>query len=116
MPNLNKNSDKYFFKKKLTLRTKSKKKLIYESFLMFFISSFLIYINYLIPEKKLIFANFLGNFNKLISPLLELISYIYEISLTIFIVLSLTLSLILIIGVLSRLKKLIGKNKKFSNF
>ena len=40
IPNLNKNTDKYSFKKKLFLKRKSKRKLINEAFIMlFFINS-----------------------------------------------------------------------------
>ena len=65
IPNLNKNSDKFFFKKKLSLRRKSKSKLIKESFVMLFISILIIYLNYLIPNKLLIFNNVSNNFDTL---------------------------------------------------
>ena len=63
IPNLNKNSDKYFLKKKLSLRRKSKSKLINESFIMIFFSALIVYINYLIPNKISIFNNLLINKN-----------------------------------------------------
>ena len=77
--NLNKNSDKFLFKKKLSLRRKSKSKLIKESFIMFSFSFLIIYINYLIPNKLLIFKNFLKNFSVLITNIFDSLSYIYEI-------------------------------------
>ena len=64
IPNLNKNSDKYFFKKKLSLRRKSKSKLINESFIMIFFSALIIYLNYLIPNKISIFNNLFLNVSK----------------------------------------------------
>ena len=112
IPNLNKKSDKYFFKKKLTLRRKSRGKLIKESFLMLSLSILIIYINYLIPEKNLIFDNFFANFSKLIIPLVDIISYLYEICLTLFIIFSLIFSLILIIGAFSRIFRLIKRKTK----
>jgi len=54
IPNLNIKSDKYIFKKKLNLRRKSKKRLFTESFILFIFSVSLVYINYLIPNKKLL--------------------------------------------------------------
>ena len=58
------NSDKYLFKKKLGIRRKSKKKLFIESSLMFFLSLFLVYINYLIPNKNLLLQNLGSTLNK----------------------------------------------------
>ena len=109
IPNLNKNSDKYFFKKKLSLRRKSKSKLVYESFIMLFFSSLIIYLNYLIPNKFSIFNNLFNNFRNLFTNLLNSISYIYEICLSIFIVFSLTFALFLIIGSFSRILKVVKR-------
>ena len=109
IPNLNKNSDKYFFRKKLSLRRKSKSKLIKESFIMLFFSALIIYLNYLIPSKKTIFNNFLNNFSKLISNVMDSISYLYEICLSIFIIVSLVFALILIIGSFSRILKVTNR-------
>ena len=116
IPNLNKNSDKYFFKKKLSLRRKSKSKLINESFIMIFFSALIIYLNYLIPNKILIFKNFLINFSKLFSNVLDSFSYIYEICLSIFIILSLILALILFIGSFSRILKVVKRKTSRLNF
>ena len=109
IPNLNKNSDKYFFRKKLSLRRKSKSKLIKESFIMLFFSALIIYLNYLIPSKKTIFNNFLNNFSKLSSNVMDSLSYLYEICLSIFIIVSLVFSLILIIGSFSRILKVTNR-------
>ena len=109
IPNLNKNSDKYFFKKKLSLRRKSKSKLIKESFIMLLFSALIIYLNYLIPNKKLIFNNLLNNFNQLTTNVLDSISYLYEICLFLFIIFSLIFALFLIIGSFSRILKVVKR-------
>ena len=116
IPNLNKNSDKYFFKKKLSLRRKSKSKLIKESFIMIFFSALIIYLNYLIPNKLSIFNNLLVNFSKLFTNILDSISYIYEICLSIFILLSLIVAFILILGSFSRILKVIKRKTSRLNF
>ncbi len=109
IPNLNKNSDKYFFKKKLSLRRKSKSKLINESLIMIFFSALIFYLIYLIPNKISIFKNLLINFSKLFANVLDSISYIYEICLFIFIIFSLIFALILIIGSFSRILKVVKR-------
>ena len=109
IPNLNKNSDKYFFKKKLSLRRKSKSKLINESFIMIFFSALIFYLIYLIPNKISIFKNLLINFSKLFANVLDSISYIYEICIFIFIIFSLIFALILIIGSFSRILKVVKR-------
>ena len=116
IPNLNKNSDKYFFKKKLSLRRKSKSKLINESFIMIFFSALIIYLIYLIPNKISIFKNLLINISKLFANILDSISYIYEICLSIFIVFSLIFALILFIGSFSRILKVVKRKSSRLNF
>ena len=109
IPNLNKKSDKYFFKKRLSLRRKSKSKLIKESFIMLFFSALIIYLNYLIPNKTSIFKNLLNNLSKLIANFWESMLYFYEICLSIFIIFSLIFALILIIGSFSRMLKIVKR-------
>ena len=116
IPNLNKNSEKFLFKKKLSLRRKSKSKLIKESFIMLFSGVLLVYLNYLIPNKISIFKNLLNNFNKLISNILDSISYFYEIFLAIFIVVSIIFIIILIFGSFSRLLKVLKRKTKKVKF
>ena len=106
IPNLNKNSDKYFFKKKLSLRRKSKSKLINESFIMIFFSALIIYLIYLIPNKISIFKNLLINFSKFFANILDSITYFYDICLAIFMVVGSIFVFILIIGVFSRFTKI----------
>ena len=114
--NLNKNSDKFLFKKKLSLRRKSKSKLIKESFIMLTFSLLIIYLNYLIPNKFSIFNNFLNNFSKLFTNFLDSLYYFYEICLAIFIVISMLITLILIFGSASRVLKVVKRKTKNLKF
>jgi len=112
IPNLNINSDKYIFKKKLSLRRKSKRRLFTESFLLFILSGLLVYINYLIPNKNLLFQNLPSTFNKSILLLIDLFSYLYEIFLVIFIFSSSFTALILILGCFYRLFRIFKRKSK----
>ena len=73
IPNLNKKSEKYLFKKRLSLRRKSKKKLLTEAFLMLISSFSLLLINYLIPNKTLLFSSFLNSLSKCLILLFDLL-------------------------------------------
>ena len=112
IPNLNINSDKYIFKKKLNLRRKSKKRLCTESFFLFIFSVLLFYINYLIPNKNLLLQNLPTTLNKTFFLLIDLFSYVYEIFLVIFIFVSSFTVLILIIGSIYRLFRVIKRKSK----
>jgi hypothetical protein len=103
IPKLNRNSNKYIFKNKLSLRRKSKRRLLFESFFMLIFSLLLVYINYLIPNKKLLLEHLPLTFNKSFLLLIDLFSYLYEIFLVIFIFASSFAALILIIGSFYRL-------------
>ena len=103
IPNLNIKSDKYIFKKKLNLRRKSKKRLFTESFFLFIFGVLLVYINYLIPNKKLLLQNIPTTINKSFLLVIDLFSYLYEILLAIFIFASSFTALILMIGSFYRL-------------
>ena len=116
IPNLNNNSDKFLFKKKLSLRRKSKRKLIKESLIMLSFSILIIYINYIIPNKIIIFNNLIHNLNKLIANIFDSLTYSYEICLAIFIVVSLIFALILIFGVLFRLMKVVKRKSRQISF
>ena len=116
IPNLNKNSDKFLFKKKLSLRRKSKRKLFKESFVMFFLSVFIIYVNNIIPNKKILFNSFSNNFFRLIANIFDSLFYCYEISMVIFIVISLIFALILMLGAFSRLVKIVKRKSKQITF
>ena len=112
VPNLNRKSDKYLFKKKLTLSKKSKKKLLTESFFMFFLSLSLLYLNYLIPNKKILFANLSLNFEKLLLKILEIFTHLNQILLVFFIFLSLIFAIVLFLGSFYRILRVVRRNTK----
>ena len=111
-PNLNMNSDKYIFKKKLSLKRKSKRRLFTESVFLFIFSLSLFYINYLIPNKYLLIQNIPTIFNKSFMLIIELFSYLYEILLVIFIFVSSLTAIILIIGSLYRIFRISRRKSK----
>ena len=112
VPNLNIKSDKYIFKKKLNLRRKSKKRLFTESFFLFIFSIFLVYLNYLIPNKKLLLQNLPITINKSFLLFIDLFSYLYEIFLVIFIFTSSFTALILFLGSFNRLFRVSKRKSK----
>ena len=112
IPNLNTKSDKYIFKKKLSLRRKSKRRLFTESFFLFILSVLLAYINYLIPNKNSLLQNLPATINKSFFILIDLFSYIYEIFLVIFIFASSFTALILLIGSFYRLFRVFKRKSK----
>ncbi len=116
VPNLNIKSDKYIFKKKLNLRRKSKKRLFTESFFLFIFSIFLVYLNYLIPNKKLLLQNLPIAINKSFLLFIDLFSYLYEIFLVIFIFASSFTALILMVGSFNRLFRVSKRKSKQINY
>ena len=116
IPNLNIKSDKYIFKKKLNLRRKSKRRLLTESFILFILSVLLVYINYLIPNKNLLLQNLPSTFNKFFLLLIDLFSYLYEISLVIFIFASSFTALILLLGSFYRIFRVSKRKSKLINY
>ena len=116
IPNLNNNSNNFLFKKKLSLRRKSKRNLIKESFFMFSFGILIIYLNYLIPNKISIFSNLINNFSKLKANILVLISYSYQVCIALFIVISLIFAFILILGTFSRLIKVAKRKSRQYTF
>ena len=112
IPNLNIKSDKYIFKKKLSLRRKSKRRLFTESFFLFILSVLLVYINYLIPNKNLLLQNLPLTLNKSFLLIIDLFSYLYEIFLVIFIFVSCLTALILMIGSFYRLFRVSKRKSK----
>ena len=116
IPNLNMNSNKYIFKKKLSLRRKSKKRLFIESAFMFILSLFLIYINYLIPNKNLLLQNLPKTLNKSFILLIDLFSNLYEILLIIFIFISSIITLILLIGSFYRIFRVLKRKTKLISY
>ena len=116
IPKLNINSNKYIFKNKLNLRRKSRRRLFTESFFLFILSAFLIYINYLIPDKNLLLINLPTTFNKSFLLIIDLFSYFWEIFLVIFIFVSSFAALILMIGSFYRLFKVFKRKSKQINY
>ena len=112
IPKLNIKSDKYIFKKKLNLRRKSKKRLFTESFFLFIFSVLLVYVNYLIPNKKLLLQNLPTTINKSFLLFIDLFSYLYEILLVIFIFASSFTALILMLGSFYRLFRISKRKSK----
>ena len=112
IPNLNKKTDKYIFKKKLNLRRKSKKRLFTESFFLFFLSIALVYINYLIPNKNLLLKNIPATFYKSLISVIDLFSNLYELFLVIYICLSSITALFLMLGSFYRLLKIYKRKTK----
>ena len=116
IPNLNIKSDKYIFKKKLSLRRKSKRRLFSESVILFIISLLLVYINYLIPNKSSLLQNLPASFNKSFVLIIELCSNLYEIFLVIFIFGSSFTALILMVGSFYRLFRVSKRKSKQFNY
>lgn len=116
IPNLYKNSDKNLFKKKLTLRRKSRSKLIGESILMMLTSAIIIYLNYLIPGKVTLFKYFNKNFLYTLDVFINLMTYIMKLSAVILIVLSLFFSVMLFVGALYRILKVLKRKTKRISF
>ena len=112
IPNLNMKSDKYIFKKKLSIRRKSKRRLFTESVFLFILSLSLFYLNYLIPNKYLLIQNIPSILNKSFMLIIELFSYLYEILLVLFIFVSSFTALILMIGSLYRLVRVNKRKSK----
>ena len=112
IPNLNIKSDKYIFKKKLSLRRKSKRRLFIESAFLFILGLLLFYINYLIPNKSLMFQSLPKTLNKSYLLLIDLISNLYEIFIVVFIIISCFTVLILILGAFYRLFRIYKRKSK----
>ena len=116
IPNLDMNSNKYIFKKKLSLRRKSKRRLFIESVFMFSFSLFLVYINYLIPNKNLLLKNLSTTLKRSFTLFIDLFSNLSEIFLAIFIFISYFISLILLIGSFYRIIKIIKRKTKMIDY
>ena len=112
IPNLNMKSDKYIFKKKLSLRRKSKRRLFTESAILFVLSIFLVFINYLIPNKSLLIQNLPSSLNKSFLIIGDLFLNLYDIFLVIFIFISSLTALILMIGSFFRILRICKRKSK----
>ena len=112
IPKFNMNSDKYIFKKKLSLKSKSKRRLFIESAFLFILSLVLVYINYLIPNKNLLLKNLIVSFNKSLVLIVDLISNFYDLFLIINLGVSSIIAFILFIGSFYRLFKIYKRKSK----
>ncbi len=112
IPNINMNSNKYIFKKKLSLRRKSKRRLSIESAFLFILSLLLVYLIYLIPNKYLLLQNLPISLNKSFVLAIDLLLNVYEIFLVFFIFVSSFISLILMIGSFYRLFRVVKRKSK----
>ena len=116
IPNLDMNDNKYIFKNKLSLRRKSKRRLFMESALMLSFSLFLVYINYLIPNKILLIQNLSTTLKRSLTLFIDLFSNLSEIFLIIFIFISYFISLILLVGSFYRIVKIIKRKTRILNY
>ena len=116
IPNLNMKSDKYIFKKKLSLRRKSKRRLFIESAFMFIFSLFLVYVNYLIPNKVLLIQNLPNSLNTSLELIIEIFSNFCEIFLFIYILTSSVIALTLMIGSFYRLFRIANRKTKMISY
>ena len=116
VPNLNMNSDKYIFKKKLNLRRKSKQRLFIESIFMLILSLFLVYINILIPNKNLLLQNLPKTINQSLTLIIDLFLNFLDIFLVIYIFISFFISLILLIGSVYRIIKIAKRKTRIISY
>jgi len=114
LPNLNMKSNKYLFKKKLTLRRKSQKRLISESGLMFIFSILLVYFIYLVPNKISLFKELPTTLNKSYLLTLDLISYIFQFLLILFMLIAMICILILLMGAFYRIYRVFERGTRKS--
>ena len=116
IPNINMNSNKYIFKKKLSLRRKSKTRLFIESTFMFIFSLFLVYVNYLIPNKNLLLQNLPKTLNRSFLLFVDLTSNLSEIFLLIFVFIAYFIALILFIGSIYRIIRILKRKTRTINY
>ena len=116
IPNLNNRSRQYLFKNKLTIKRKSKTKLLSESLFMFISALVLVCFNYLIPQKKVLFYSFIDNNYQIYINFLNFFQYFFQILIVIFIVLTSIMSVILFMGALYRLYRILRRKTKKFNF
>ena len=112
IPNINMNSNKYIFKKKLSLRRKSKRRLSIESAFLFILSLLLVYLIYLIPNKYLLLQNIPISLNKSFVLAIDLFLNVYDIFLVFFIFVSSFISLVLMVGSFYRLFRIVKRKSK----
>ena len=116
IPNLNNRSRQFLFKNKLTIKRKSKIKLLSESLLMFIYSFILLFFNYLIPQKKILFYSFIDNIYQIYINFLNFFDYFFQILLVFFIVFALITSILLLIGAINRIYRILRRKSRNFKF
>ena len=114
IPNLKNRSRQYLFKNKLSLKRKSKMKLLNESLFMFISALVLICFNYFIPQKKILIYSFINNIYQIYINFLNFFKYFYQILIVVFIFFTYILSVIFFIGAFYRIYRIMSrKTRKF---
>ena len=108
-PISNNKSKQYLFKNKVPIAKKSKKKLLKEAFLLLLIASIIILINYLLPSQEALFNSFNENLINIYTNLLLLLKYLFDIFLTILILISRITVVILLAGSFYRIYRILRK-------
>jgi len=116
IPNLNNKPRQYLFKNKLTIKRKSKMKLLSESLVMTISALVLICFNYLIPQKKILIYSFIDNIYQIYINFLTFFKYFYQIVLVVFILFTYIMAVILVMGALYRLYRILRRKTKKLNF
>ena len=116
IPNLNNRSRQYLFKNKLTIKRKSKMKLLSESLFMFISALVLICFSYFIPQKKILIYSFNNNIYQIYINFLNFFKYFNQILIVIFVVITTLISVILFIGALYRIYRVLKRKTKKLNF
>ena len=116
IPNLNKKSDKYIFKKRLSLRRKSKRRLFIESGILLILSIVCVYLNYLIPNKNLLLQNTPTTLQKFFILFIELFSMLPELFLVVFIIISYILVIIFLAGSFYRIVRIKRRKTRIINY
>ena len=114
--NIKNKSKQYLFKDKLSLRRKSKSKLLKESFIMLFISFILLTLKFFIPQKKVLFETFLSNLVGIYNNFIEFLILFKDILLVLFIISSSIITFIILMGVINRVFKVLKRKTKKINF
>ena len=108
-PISNNKSKQYLFKNKVPIAKKSKTKLLREAFLLLLIASIIILINYLLPSQEALFNSFNENLINIYTNLLLLLKYLFDIFLTILILISRITVVILLAGSFYRIYRILRK-------
>ena len=116
MPQKRNKSKQYLFKNKPNKRLKSKRELINESFFMMIVGLFLLLINYLIPQKIELFRSFNKNLLNILSNIIEIVIYSFDILIVLLICFSFLISIFFISGSINRLLKVMLQRSRKVRF